>query len=304
MAEGVLIPGDALAVELAKRYHQAQRELDELIGEAITSGRLDETAYLNARLQRVIEIVTALDAAVKPKTIRAIIVSYVAGSNGALVQLKNIGARLLGGKASRPLDVDEVLRDWDAGARFSFGTGVDERAVKLLVENATQKIEDVNTVIGRQAAGILRNAALEAVTQSTIQGSTVQEGAARLRGILERAGVTYEGTLTGGKTQYRLVKVSGRNYRLRPYSEMVVRTLSREAHSHALANRLVANQHYLVTVSQHAGGGDAECGPYQGKTFALIPGILREDGSEWPVIPQYPPFHPRCRHVLTPAAIF
>jgi hypothetical protein len=75
---------------------------------------------------------------------------------------------------------------------------------------------------------------------------------------------------------------------------MVVRTTTREAMSRGMANRLLDHGRVEVEISQHVGSCEI-CKPFEGKRFSLT------DAGTAPLLEKLPPFHPNCRHVLTPA---
>jgi hypothetical protein len=144
--------------------------------------------------------------------------------------------------------------------------------------------------LGRRQDDPWRRVALEGIASGQIAGDTRRQVSATLVEALKREGVT--DALTG------YVDRSGRRWPLEVYAEMVARTTTREATSRATANRLTEHGIDLVTISSHPHAAD-DCTPYDGRTFAL-PGSTR---AGYRVLDRYPPFHPRCRHVVTPAAV-
>jgi hypothetical protein len=131
-------------------------------------------------------------------------------------------------------------------------------------------------------------------------GDSVPAMAQRLERVLEARGLSKTDPGRG-----KLVEVVGkdgkaRNYQLGKYAEMVIRTTSREAQSAATAQTMLKTGMDLVTISEHKDtDGPDVCNVYEGNTYSLT-----GSSDEYPVLDQWPPFHPNCRHVMTPASVF
>lgn len=161
--------------------------------------------------------------------------------------------------------------------------GVHREAVDVLADNMVNRLGEAVTTVGRQAEDVFRRIALDQVSLGLLEGSTrknVSEAMTR-RLVSERAGA--------------FVDRAGRKWSLQSYTQMVARTTTREAVSMGTANRLLENGHDLVTISEH-GNVEDECADYEGKTFSMTGATPGYD-----VLDSYPPFHPNCVHVLTPA---
>lgn len=173
--------------------------------------------------------------------------------------------------------VDETI-----GTKGSFA-GVHREAVDVLADNMVNRLGEAVTTVGRQAEDVFRRIALDQVSLGLLEGSTrknVSDAMAR-RLVSERAGA--------------FVDRAGRKWSLQSYTQMVARTTTRETVSMGTANRLLENGHDLVTISEHDHKDD-ECSDYEGKTFSMTGATPGYD-----VLDTYPPFHPNCVHVLTPA---
>lgn len=162
-------------------------------------------------------------------------------------------------------------------------SGVHKDAVSVLIDNAVHPLGDAITSVGRQTEDLFRKAALGDVTLGIIEGSTRKQVTQAFIGNLVKQGVT------------GFVDKSGRRWGIGSYAKMVARTTTREAVSHGTANRLLENGHDLVTISSHAHQMD-ECSDFEGNTYSLS-----GDTPGYDVLSDYPPFHPNCVHVLTPA---
>jgi hypothetical protein len=174
--------------------------------------------------------------------------------------------------------VDEAI-----GTTGAF-VGVHTEAVNVLADNMVNRLNDAAQTVGRQAEDVFRRIALDQVSLGLLSDANrtvVSSAMARRLADLRISA---------------FVDKAGRKWSLTSYTKMVARTTTREAVSHGTANRLLENGHDLVTISEH-GGTDDVCAPYAGQTFSLT-GMT--DGYD--VLDQYPPFHPNCIHVLTPAS--
>jgi hypothetical protein len=162
--------------------------------------------------------------------------------------------------------------------------GVHRQAVDVLADNLTARLNDAAVTVGRQVEDVFRRTALREAAIGLLEGSTRKNVSDSMRKRFVEQGIT-------GFTDK-----AGRRWKLKTYCEMVARTTTREAVSMGTANRLLEHGHDLVTISKHSHETD-ECSEYEGKTFSMTGAT---DGYE--VIDRYPPFHPNCAHVLTPAA--
>jgi hypothetical protein len=176
-----------------------------------------------------------------------------------------------------------VLGSRIAGVTGSFGSGVHGEAVNALADALTTRLNDAAETVGRRVDDVFRREGLRHAALSLITGGTRRDASQALQDELVKQGVS------------AFTDRAGREWGLSTYTEMVIRTTTREAVSVGTKNRLLGNGQDLVEVSKHNHEPDA-CTPYEGKTFSLTGAT---DG--YPVLDTLPPFHPMCRHVLTPA---
>lgn len=142
--------------------------------------------------------------------------------------------------------------------------------------------------IGRRINDPYRRIALEEVAQGVIGLDTRRQVSANLARELVDQGVT--DAVTG------FVDRSGRRWPLDTYAEMVARTTTREASTRATVNRMSEGGAGIVTITSHPHKSDV-CSPYDGRTFALNAELAAR--LNLPRLELLPPFHPRCRHVVT-----
>ena len=92
-------------------------------------------------------------------------------------------------------------------------------------------------------------------------------------------------------------KVTGaqRSFDPKVYADIVSRTRSREAQSLGTIQAGIANGNDLVRVSDHNTSTDI-CMPHEGQVYS----ISGDKSAGFPALPAFPPFHPSCKHVITP----
>lgn len=172
------------------------------------------------------------------------------------------------------------------GAAVRFGE-VHQLAVEVLADAAVDKLNDAAVEVGRRVDDAFRRAALREAAVGLAAGQARREVSDALRARIVREGLT--DALTG------FVDAGGRRWPLDAYARMVARTTTREAVTQGTVNRLLEAGADAVTISSH--GSTCEvCAEYDGNTYSLAG---QTEGLD--VLDELPPFHPNCRHVLTPA---
>lgn len=165
----------------------------------------------------------------------------------------------------------------------SFGGGVHTDAMQVLADNLAGELGTARETVGRRAEDVLRREGIRQAALSLAEGSTRREASAELVATLQRQGRT------------GFVDRSGRQWALETYAQMAIRTTTREAVSTGTRNRMLEQGLDVARISSHHGSCPI-CRPYDGKTFSLT-----GNSSHYPHLDRLPPFHPNCRHVLTPA---
>jgi len=266
---GPLVPSDKTADRIASLYKAVDEAIANEINIAIASGTLDQADYLRERQAAIRALLQAAESQSAAATAIEIRNSYAASATAAVEILRRAGVEI----------IKEAFDDSD------------RKRIELLVENSTVKFNDITQLVGRRTDDIFRQVSIEQVTAG--QGLTRRELSASLERAFNRAGVTRTGN--GG---IRLINVGGRNLQLSKYAELIARTTPREAATYATISRVIENKRDLVTVSAHKNSCPI-CSPYDGNTYSLS-----GQDPKYPQLDRLVPFHPNCRHVLTPAAIF
>lgn len=209
--------------------------------------------------------------------------NQLAEVNKVLKTLEQVGIPAVAEAVGQGYVSGALVAERTLGINGNFA-GVHTEAVSVLVDNATRPLGEAIRTVGRRTEDVFRRAALNDVAVGIIAGSTRKEVTKAFTQNLVHDGIT------------GFVDKGGHRWSLGKYGAMVARTTTREAVSHGTANRLLENGHDLVTISSHSHTPD-ECTDYDGQTFSLT-----GETEGYDVLDTYPPFHPNCVHVLTPAA--
>lgn len=161
---------------------------------------------------------------------------------------------------------------------------IHQRAVDVLAQNLVDNLRSASQYVGRQMQAEIRRMALETAAGKFAGGKTVQQMRDELAERMKQAG------------QFGFTDRLGRRWELGRYTEMVARTLTREAASIAVINQCSELGADLVKMSSHVGTCD-RCKPLQGKVYS----ISGNDRRYPALLPEFrPPIHPNCRHVIQP----
>lgn len=98
------------------------------------------------------------------------------------------------------------------------------------------------------------------------------------------------------------VDSAGRGWTMKSYTEMAVRTITRQAVVEGSIARMVSHGVALAQVSQH-GGSCQICIPHEGEFISLDGQTTEYEGQRVHGTDTLPPFHPNCRHTIQPVAV-
>lgn len=214
---------------------------------------------------------------------------------GVLSMLEQLNRR------TRPLATAAAAGPYNAGARavdiaapsqlpdFTF-TGSHLTEARILAANLTTRLGDATALVGRRTDDAFRRVGLERVSQGLLAGEARRDTSAAIVRQLIDEGVT--DAVTG------FVDRRGARWQLDTYAEMVARTTTREAMSAGTRGRMTETDQDLVTISAH-GTEDDLCAEHEGVTYSITG---RTAGYPVMTDDDWPPYHPRCLHVATPAA--
>lgn len=251
--------------QLIAMYRRTAKRLRVQIAADLRSDRIGTAVYRTRQLQAIRVELAALAIKTRASPVELVMRAYDRGA--AIVDV-----------------ISGQITQRDAlTARYAF-TGTHTRAPRIIATNLARRLDDVRVVVGRAAEDVYRRAALEAVGEGIIAGDTRRDVSRAIAQRLTREGVT------------GFVARNGARWQLDTYVEMVARTTTREAVTAGTRERLTQTGQDLVTISDHATETEL-CKEFEGKTYSLT-----GDTPGYDVLPDQPPFHPRCLHVMTPAA--
>ena len=119
------------------------------------------------------------------------------------------------------------------------------------------------------------------VTVGKSRGAVSRQIRDRIKGLLDDA---------------QLIEINDRYYRIDKYAKLVARTEMRFSQSDATVNTCNQYGNDLVLVSDH-GTTTEICEEFEGEVYS----ISGKD-SDYSLLIAWPPFHPNCKHFLTPTS--
>lgn len=155
-------------------------------------------------------------------------------------------------------------------------------AARTLFESLATTLDGAIDYVGRRTDDLFRRAALEELVTSEISGRNRRDTSKAIEGNLKGRGVQ----------AFRDQR--GTEWSLSRYSEMAVRTTSREAHTTATLLRLTENGFDLVKISKSPTPCD-ECKRHEGKIYSIT-----GTTEGYPQLIEAPPYHPQCSHAVLP----
>jgi hypothetical protein len=251
---------------LIQVYERAWLEILERLATKAAAGQ--STAYEQALLADITEILTQLDADTRNWIEQELPKIYLNGMSDAVRQLIDAGAISSGFTASL--------------------TGINQSAVQILAANLYGDLSDANSLVGRRIDDLFRQAGIQAVTTKVSTGQTIPQAQKNLRQLLVDQGVS------------AFVDSAGRNWSLDTYAAMVTRTTSAEATNRGTLNQLSGLGYDLVAITEHFPTCPI-CAPYQGRIYSIsgkderFPALF---GTAFSVA--YATIHPNCAHRLRP----
>lgn len=271
------LPYEARQADLLRVLAAAQREIAAQVMAAIKAGNLNLAGARRLQLAAVLATLDQLGAHVDPAARQLVADAHAQGAAQAARTIAQSGVTLPeipGAFNSVAVDAVAALQDAITGrlsaARRTVGRTVDDvyaRAGRRAALRAVLGVEGSPQAAARQlAADLLQDKAIRKMAQ---QGGV---------GFIDKA---------------------GRRWQLDTYSEMVVRTTTREAVVQGATDRMISHGVNLARVTVHASSCEI-CKPYEGRLVSLDGTITDFEGEPVMDASQIPPFHPNCTHNLAP----
>lgn len=172
-------------------------------------------------------------------------------------------------------------------ARFN---SINKPLVEAIIADTQADLLAVTQNVERKTRAAVRQAAAEVLRSKTAAGINGTQS-------LQQALTKDVRKRLGSAADTAIVDAAGRRWKLRTYTEMLVRTKTMEAHKEATRNEAIEEGVQYAVISRH-GAKDA-CSKWEGKVVALTP----DAPGDYPIIDELPRneiFHPNCKHVITP----
>lgn len=279
------LPYEAAARDLVVAVKAAQQTIVMQVRAAIRSGDLATAQRRRMQLAAVLATLDQLGAATEPAARRVVEEAFADSA----------------GQAGKRLDKIGVSVQMSEGAF----TAVNHDAVQVLAESLTGRLRLARETVGRSVADIYGRAQRRVALQATL-GANGSPVAARNELMTQLARDRDVGRLlkdSRGLTGF--VDKAGKRWALDTYSEMVVRTVTREAVSQAALLTYASEGVDLVRVSEHGTQCDI-CGPWEGRLVSLDGGTSEYQGEAVASIDELPdggpPMHPNCKHSWEPVS--
>jgi hypothetical protein len=163
-----------------------------------------------------------------------------------------------------------------AGAGAAMTVGLHTDALNTLAAALAKPLDDATATVGRRTDDVFREIGLHQTAVGIAAGDERRDISAAIHQRLIDKGITgYTDSL-------------GRNWKLSTYTNMVARTVTREAVSLGTSNRMKELELDLVTISDD-GETDEICAEFAGNTYSLS-----GDTTGYEQLPEEPPFHPNA----------
>jgi hypothetical protein len=252
-------------------------------------------------LRQVQAIVLTLNDQVRMWAAPAIRAAYDESAGIARTRLELIGAKKLSERRYNPARHD--------------------RRIGMLVKTVSRDFFKANLTIEKTAKKFLGVMAQAAAGVAKVQAEFQAFDSAEVKGFIDRtvrASVKAKTRYNAGEAHLTskdiaskimaklksqigggdFIKINGRNYNLKDYSEMVARTRMRESQTEAVKEMCAEFDNDLVVFSKHDSPCEV-CAQYEGQVYSISGNT---EGYEKLPDEANPPVHPRCEHNLNPTS--
>jgi hypothetical protein len=248
----------------------AQREIALQVKAAILEGNLQRRDQRLLQLSRVLAVLDQLGAYTDPAARQLVADAFNQSADRAAKQIAGL-------KVSAP----------EIPGAFA---GVSLEAVEALQDTIVGNLRASRDTIGRQVDDLYAKAGRRAALRAVL-GADGSPDAARRQMVLD---LRQQG-LTG------FVDKAGKAWKLDTYSQMVVRTTTREAVVQGSLARMASHGISLARVSFHATSCPV-CKPFEDRLVSLDGNLAEYEGEAVMNTGEVPPFHPNCAHTLQPVS--
>lgn len=287
MAKLPLVPLKSQIDRLQSAYSGAARRIVDIL--SALDPQTFTSADHGAALRKAQEVIVVLNDQVRSWGPAAIRAAYQESAGVAHTRLELIGAKL--NKRYNPARHDRKI---DALTKFVLR---DLYKANLTIEQTVKKYLGVML---QAANGVAKVKAQEFDIADALPWIKALIKKARPEDIAESA--LARGTISRQIRDYLLeklegedfIRINGRNYNVRDYSELVARTRMREAQTEAVKELAKQFDNDLAEIPRHDNPCEEICAEYQGKVYSTS-----GKHPDYPMLPDGgPPFHPRCECTL------
>ncbi|HET6502107.1 MAG TPA: phage minor capsid protein [Amycolatopsis sp.] len=272
MATAEHFPYEQGLTDFNRTVAAAQREIALQVEAAINAGNLNLAGQRRLQLARVIATLDQLGAYVDPTARQLVADAYQQA-------------------AARTVDQITALNITAPEIPGAFA-GVSTEAVAALQRSITGKLTAARDTVGRQVDDIYAREGRRIALRAILGADGSPQAARRQLALSLR-----QQGLTG------FVDKAGKNWKLDTYSEMVARTVTREAVAQGAMDRMASHG---ITIARWSTHGDAcpICTPWLGRLVSLDGTTSDFDGEAVADLGSTPgvPAHPNCKCTLSPVA--
>lgn len=261
-----ILNDDVARAEIVRTFEVAEKRIVAIIEKAVNSGR-PAPAYYEKRLAEIRQIMAVMSNEFERYVQKNFPEFYADGQK-------------ITDEIMAQMRLDKIRKSPLASNRLS---AVIEDTVNRLKAAQAEGINQIDSIFRNTQQKVLDEIR---VNQLLAEGIVTNDSFRQRSKILEQE---LNRQLNG-----QSLVINGRNYKPGSYAELVARTRGREAQSAGAVDNLAEYGVDTVRVSSHNTETEI-CQQYEGKVYSLTgntPGL--------PILPQLPPFHPNCQHVIYP----
>ena len=252
-------------------------ETRALVLQAI-SKRLTITGKTQTLIQ-IRAVIASSELAVKDWLVTAVAGSYIDGANSMYADIRKLKVKVPDGRVVQQNFTKDLIKQVDL-------LTVHKDAINALVSDAYLDFANGMNGLVRGAEHQLNDALKKQIRainiSKQITGTSIKTIAKEVEEVIGKQGFSV------------LVDRGGRQWSLKRYSNMLVRTHTIKAANEGAINRAVEFGIDIVEISTHPGACEI-CRPYEGKKYSIS-----GRSEDFPALTVQIPIHPNCRHSILP----
>lgn len=278
-----LIPLRERVRQLDRIYKVAEREIkEELL--MVDAGNYQEVKAVKTQ-ERIEKIIKMLNKVAIKWTKEAVPEAYEKGYDIATTRLEILGAKK---NPEFPEKTHEQAIEREVDVTMDFLIKADQ-SIKLTVS--------MYLYLVRQASqGLMQIQEFDFTDEEFIDGLIGDAlRAGETRGYAKKIIMEHIKSEVG---EGKFIQIKGRNYNMKKYADLVAKTRLRVVQSEAVKNSCKEYDNDLIQISSHGTTcRSLICQEYEGNVYSISGQSLK-----YPMLPEWPPFHPRCQHHARPTS--